>query len=857
MRLKMLGTFFVVVFVCSAVSFAASPKTGVNHDSTLVNSAIEKLKGETTDHLTVYWPSNLKAPEWVMGILSSPDTRSPSEIAISFLDNHRNLFLIERMANLKLSKIVPTRIGAVVKFRQEYEGIPIVGAGMAVRVDAQGRVRQVTNSYLPLSGVNTAPLVSVEDARTVVLDTHALVPVQVPEDIAARLVLLALPSNGVALAWELHTGACPQLLSNWVFYVDAETGTILLKQNRVWFDRQAYVFEQNPVSTPEEKIVTLEVPDDYVHPAPDGGIRTVCDPDVLPKLEDGGPWSCDCKPGDCLWLSDPEFSSLNCPDLHETVEFTMIPGVDKLHMCSMVQTTSGDTNNDFLYSPRLSDGGLDDTNPNDKFTEVQMYYHVTKIYAFYYNLSDIAKGTSHPVSGSEWKGMAAIPLLGTVNFQLPFPMTGGIPSDFTEAMDPNGKLYPMDNAMFMPGGPGGIPGLSSDKDQMVFGQGTFCDFSWDGDVIYHEFTHGVANSIADALNSMWSLDDWGSIAAPIAMNEGMADFFAGVLTDEPRMGEYSLAAMGQSYMRDLRNTNQCPWYLNGESHNDGTAWAGALWNGLNAIAAGDRDTELKVAALMMAAESTLPANVTFDSAAEVFLGVIEEEMGADARAKMLKGFDDHKIYKCERYYDLDNLEGKTIPSIAVPAPADVGLSNWGPAMAQFKKTIHAPGVKSIKVDISMAAASTMGFGTTGDPEPLVIFKPGDERIKITYEGKNAASDGQGDPIAMEVNSAKPKYTLTWTPDGGIPGGSLWFMFVNKGTIQGASGAPNVKLGDPLPTPEDAGAGDAGQDAGLGDGGGDGGAKEEGGGGSCGCSTVGSVGSASMIEEVLGALVSLL
>ena len=832
MRYKLLALGVAVLFASSSAS--AWNEGSASSATPAVKSAISALKADAhVKNVKIFWKKGMVAPRMISGTLSAPSTLPAREVAVSFLKKHADLFRISDTGMLREKIVLPTRAGSVVRFHQQIDGIPVKGAVIAVRVDSNGSVRQVVNGLVDANGISTNPLVTAEHALDVLFaDEARYYPVSVPEDVAVRLVLLALPAGGAELCWELHTGAVVHLLSNWYVYVSAETGEIVYRENRMWFDRQAWVFENNPVHTPDEKKVTLDLPLDYV---PDSAleIRTICDDDV--ELEDGGIWTCECTPPDCLWLAEPLFVSKNCVDLHEVVHITFMGDMD-LHMCSQIQATHGDENNDFIYSPRTKDGDLDELNPEDKFTEVQMYYHMNKIYDFFDDLSDRAKGNDNPVQGDEWTGMAVAPMMATVNFQLPFSMTGGMPSpaDLEKAADPYGELEPFDNAMFMPGGGGGIPGFSSDTDQMVFGQGTACDFSWDGDVIYHEFTHGVTNSIADGLG-WWAVDDWGSIMSPGAMNEGFSDFFPAVVTDEPTMGEYSLAKFGSANVRELENEDQCPWYFMGESHHDSTGWSGGMWDGLNLIAGGDRDTELDVASMIMAAESMFPLNSTFTEAAEIVLQVIEDELGADARDSMQEGFDNHQMYHCPRFFDMDDTGGRTVPGLQLPSTADLGLDNWAPGMAQYLKNIPGAGVESVTFEAQISAGmATMGFGE-GDPEPVLLIKTGEDRLNFTYEGKTAVADTDIDAFDMEENPQKPQYTFTYEPEGGIPGGKVWFMVVNKAENAGTVSRVSISLGKSLPEPEDAGSGavdesDAGTDGG--------GTEEEGGGGDCGCTQAG-------------------
>ena len=63
------------------------------------------------------------------------------------------------------------------------------------------------------------------------------------------------------------------------------------------------------------------------------------------------------------------------------------------------------------------------------------------------------------------------------------------------------------------------------------------DYSYDGDVIYHEFTHGVVDDTIKLQS--FHVDRYGVIDAPGAMNEGLADYFSSALAGDPDVGEYA------------------------------------------------------------------------------------------------------------------------------------------------------------------------------------------------------------------------------------------------------------------------------------------------------------------------------
>ncbi len=105
------------------------------------------------------------------------------------------------------------------------------------------------------------------------------------------------------------------------------------------------------------------------------------------------------------------------------------------------------------------------------------------------------------------------------------------------------------------------------------------DLARDAEVIYHEYTHAVIDTIT--LLGVRE-NDYGA-----AMNEAYADYFACTLFNDPHVGEWSVGSndglrnldISNKYPDDILNpsTNQL------EAHYTGQIWGGALWDLRNAL----------------------------------------------------------------------------------------------------------------------------------------------------------------------------------------------------------------------------------------------------------------------------------
>ncbi|MBW2276202.1 MAG: hypothetical protein JRF63_01850 [Deltaproteobacteria bacterium] len=118
-------------------------------------------------------------------------------------------------------------------------------------------------------------------------------------------------------------------------------------------------------------------------------------------------------------------------------------------------------------------------------------------------------------------------------------------------------------------------GWSGSPDSIIMGQGALytdtVDFSYDGDVVRHEFTHSVSDK---AFTIRWGQrDEMGFNPGGSGVGEGIADYFAVTVLGNPTMSEYALGDSG----RNLDNDRLCPDDMIGESHHDGWIVGGALW----------------------------------------------------------------------------------------------------------------------------------------------------------------------------------------------------------------------------------------------------------------------------------------
>jgi hypothetical protein len=311
---------------------------------------------------------------------------------------------------------------------------------------------------------------------------------------------------------------------------------------------QASLFPQNPVADDwETKSVTMTGIDDP------NGQMTGPYATVFNCLNEEGGW----------WRE------------YEVPLFGMVKG----QLCNIKKTVVPDEDGSYL-SVEVTEDLLD---PDDPFAELMLFYHMNVVHDYYKDI--------HGFDGMDF------PLEGYVNVTAYLEMENpleGIPTGWVS----------LDNAMFVPGesfealekqaeeviqdflGVEDDLDLPFKNDAIFFFQGPSIDFAYDGDVIYHEYTHAVVGG--ERLFG-YAVDEFGLDASPTAVNEAYADYFACSMMGDPVASEYALAALSGTG-RDISIDRFCPEDLFGEEHDDGLMYSSALWDIREALGQEDADT---------------------------------------------------------------------------------------------------------------------------------------------------------------------------------------------------------------------------------------------------------------------------
>lgn len=425
---------------------------------------------------------------------------------------------------------------AIHRIEWAYNGIPVVGRFTVVK-EKDGKVVSIINGMNDFS-INTKPALSAEKAALALAKKQFGNLTKEPDSIS-KLVIIGY-GDSYKLAYRVRFRPSSPLDGRY-FFVDAMNGRLLRTGNLVKFaTNKAKVFDKNPVSTPDPiEVELLWVGDDA-----EGKLSAAADEKGLRKL-----------------------ISANCPDEGETFDYYGY----QVPRCTVKQLANKEENESFIYEDW--DKGLSyKLDTDDIYPEIALYYHMAKIYDYLAGLG-LKEYTELP------NHRGTNPIMGVANFQM-MAYSGR-----------NITLQPMDNAFFSKYDPYFSEMFYGDfeynqADALVFGQGTKADFAYDGDVVYHEFGHGVVDGIAQMAYEGWP-DKYGFTNEILGMNEGMADVFSFIITEDPCLAEYvakgvgaaggAISLDGNLCLRTTTNKNLVNEDFIGESHNDGLPLVGAHW----------------------------------------------------------------------------------------------------------------------------------------------------------------------------------------------------------------------------------------------------------------------------------------
>jgi len=454
----------------------------------------------------------------VSGLLSEPSADAPEDIATAWLASAASV-------EVRVVRSQRAGDGALVRLRQVHGDLDVVGGDIAMRLDGQGRVRWVSARLVEVDApIDAEPVLASGDALRAargLSDDRAL-----DADPARHTELVVYGGAGMAsprLAY--HVRYEDELARDtYRVYVDAEDGAVLAREGLAarYVEHRARVWDVSPVDSELEEVVF------------------------------------DALPADAETLEDADVTVFGCVDERLCHDFKTTMGVRSVHHCEMRPTALPDPEESFLlHAPPSSHAELEDS-----FAEVQAYHHVRS------GLSAFRRWAQDPAFGLRDR------LTTIVNMRVPDLTSDASLCDAAGDVAPDASnLKIEENAYFWPAGEIGPVELG---DRIVMHQTERTDWAYDGEIVWHELTHAVMNTVTPLA---WRfLDERGLNAQPGGLHEGYSDYFAAAITNRPTLAWYGgTDESGPTALNDLEKEVDCGDVLNGEEHDESQAWAGALW----------------------------------------------------------------------------------------------------------------------------------------------------------------------------------------------------------------------------------------------------------------------------------------
>ena len=659
--------------------------------------------------------------------------------------------------------LVPSGITAAadgdrfVSFEQHHLGLPVVGAGATVRFNALGEALLATQRLAHALPASATPALLASDAARFA-ERHTGLRASLP---SVKLAFRLVDEDDVRLVYVLRLfPSFPRIISPQAT-VDALSGEVLEVRDLA-VRASASMYETNPVKS-SLATRTLSI-----------------------------------NPTSANLVSDV-IETNNCVDDKRiaSVDFGF-GGPTNVHVCSLLRKATANADGNFVYAP--VDDASNPARDSDEFSEVSMYFHAAKAYSFFRSLR--GEANAQVVNDK--------PLPTISNLHIPAGLATG---NFGSLGDPNVPLAPFQNAFFSPGGQGDPfgPIYNLTGGAMWFGQGPTHDYSYDGDVVYHEFTHAVVDATIKL--EQWVRDAQGAIDAPGAMNEGLADYFSSAIAGDPDVGEYASKDIDPSLnvIRTLANTDTCPGTVGGEVHYDSTFWSGGLWAARTQLPEADRATfDASVYKALLANPGR--GGVTFEEVTGLITAVLATDLPAGKIALENAMRTRGAFPACDRTL--------AFTGSPIDGPADLG-GEFQAAGRQDLPSFRpvAPGVMTFRYDLPAYTTEVRfgfkgpqssgggGFGGGGTPFTPKVFGRFDTRIEWTKSGANL--------VATEATSVDPvkagsNYEAVFTPPEGAK--TIYVQIANSGDNAGSyKGIVFSSTQTEAPPAPDAGA-DAGADA---------------------------------------------
>ncbi len=214
--------------VAALVVLIALPPAGWAEDRGAAQADLVRLEADRGDNLRVHWPDLRTSPARVSGLRWTHDATSPEAVGAAFIDEFRGLTGVAP-EDLSLGETEHTKHRTVLRFRQTWQGIPVLGGEVILSLDREGQVLSMASSSTRTDGLDASRDIGQDAAmRAAIERVH-----RTAEDHPTLATRVIVPTpGGAVLAWRVVVPTVP-MVQKIVCLVDAATGEILKIKDEV------------------------------------------------------------------------------------------------------------------------------------------------------------------------------------------------------------------------------------------------------------------------------------------------------------------------------------------------------------------------------------------------------------------------------------------------------------------------------------------------------------------------------------------------------------------------------------------------------------------------------------------------
>jgi bacillolysin len=230
-QVSLISLMCLVLLVASTPVLASAPPP----PQFAAQAALSYLQQAAGGTLKVEWTGIPGSPpRFVSGRIPSDET-DPEQVARQFFARYGALYAMRDQAReLALARVERDELGMQhVRFAQTVSGVPVFGAQMVVHM-RDDQITAVNGQYIPrisVDVVDAIPDLSIDEALAI---TRGDLNDEDAEFRATRseLTIYARRNHPPTLAWKVNVFS-HNPLGNWLYFIDAHTGTIVHRLNQL------------------------------------------------------------------------------------------------------------------------------------------------------------------------------------------------------------------------------------------------------------------------------------------------------------------------------------------------------------------------------------------------------------------------------------------------------------------------------------------------------------------------------------------------------------------------------------------------------------------------------------------------